>query len=90
MGEDRVFAMEWQGCLRLKLNVCKLLVQWHMTSFVATANSNQYAQYHMNEKGEFMGSSWCSISVQELVQFLGVLLKMSVDNRELGGYPAFY
>lgn len=54
-----------------------------------TANSNQYAQYHMNEKGEFRGSSWCNISVQEMAQFLGVLLKMSVDNRELGGYPAF-
>ena len=37
-----------------------------------------------------MGLSWCNISVQEMVQFLGVLFKMSVVNRELGGYPAYF
>ena len=55
-----------------------------------TANSNQYVRLNMNDLGEFGGSPWTNITVQEMVRFHGVLLKMSVDNRELGGYKSYF
>jgi len=51
-----------------------------------TANSNSYARMHMTHSGKFGGSPWSNISVQEMIQFHGMVLKMSVDHRELGGY----
>lgn len=41
----------------------------------------------MNDKGELSGSSWINISYEEMVHFHVVLLKISEDNRKLGGYP---
>jgi len=38
----------------------------------------------MNKRGEFGGSLWSNITTQDW--FHGVLLKMSVDEREIAGY----
>ena len=52
------------------------------------ANSNEYARMHMNNDGQYAGSNWTNVTVEEMVRFLGIILKMSIDNRELGGYAA--
>ena len=44
----------------------------------------------MSEDGEFGGSKWSNISVQEMIRFHGMILKMSIDDRELGGYTAYF
>ncbi len=43
----------------------------------------------MTHSGKFGGSPWSNISVQEMIQFHGMVLKMSVDHRELGGYASY-
>ena len=53
------------------------------------ANSNQYARLNIKEDGSFAGKSWHNITVQETIHFRGVVLKMSIDNRKLGGYEAY-
>ncbi len=54
-----------------------------------TANSNAYAS--KNLKGSnFAGSFWHPISVEEMYHFLGIILKMSIDNRQVGGYHAYF
>ncbi len=53
-----------------------------------TANWNEYARMHMNNDGQYAGTNWTNVTVEEMVRFLGVILKMSIDNRELGGYAA--
>ena len=55
-----------------------------------TANSNQYSRLNMNDLGYFRGSHWTKITVQEMICFHGVLFKMSVDNRELGGHKLYF
>lgn len=55
-----------------------------------TANSNEYARMHMNNDDEYAGSNWTNVTVEEMVRFLGVILKMSIDNRGLGRYVAYF
>ena len=54
-----------------------------------TTNSNSYARMNMIDSGYVGGSPLSNISVQEMVQYHGVVLKMSVDHRELGGYVPY-
>lgn len=54
------------------------------------ANSNQYARLHMTPDGKFAGRTWRNISLEEMVRFHGVILKMSIDNRSLGGYESYF
>ena len=35
-------------------------------------------------------SPWSNISVQEKIRIYGMVLKMSVDHRELGGYASYF
>jgi hypothetical protein len=55
-----------------------------------TANSNEYGRQHMNDSGCFGGFSCSSIIVQEIIQFFGMVMKISVDNRQLGGFISYY
>ena len=54
------------------------------------AHSNEYARIHMNTNGQYAGSNWSNITVEEMVRFLGIILKMSINNRELGGYASYF
>ena len=51
-----------------------------------TASSNEYARRQMNFHGEFGGSSWSNITVEEIIWYLDFILKMSVDDHELSDY----
>ena len=55
-----------------------------------TANSNEYTIMHMIIDGQFAGSNWTNVTVEEMVRFLGIILKMSINNRELRGYASFF
>jgi hypothetical protein len=54
-----------------------------------TANSNEYASNHL-VGGKFAGSIWHPIETQEMFHALGIILKMSIDNRHLGGYHSYF
>jgi len=54
-----------------------------------TANSNAYAS--RNLKGSnFAGNLWHSITVEEIYHFLGIILKMSMGNYQIGGIHAYF
>ena len=55
-----------------------------------TSSSNEYARRHINFSGEFGGSPWTNIMVEEMIRFLGCILKMSVDDCQLGGYCSYF
>jgi hypothetical protein len=44
----------------------------------------------MNDKREFAGFWQSNISVQEMIRFRGVTLKMSANSQELGGYASYF
>jgi len=54
-----------------------------------TCNSNQYGRIHQ-VNGKFGGYQWANITVEEMIRFHGILLKMSIDNRSLGGYESYF
>lgn len=54
-----------------------------------TANSNAYV--HTKKIGnQFAGSLWKPIQVQEMFRALGIILKMSIDNRQVGGLSSYF
>ena len=55
-----------------------------------TTNSNEYVRTHQQPNGKFGGYTWANVTVQEMIRFHGVLLKMSIDNHNLGGYEAYF
>ncbi len=55
-----------------------------------TANSNRYARENMMENGKCGGYAWVNISVQEMIVFHGVILEMSIDDRNLSGYKSYF
>ncbi len=55
-----------------------------------TANSNEYGRNNMDHRGYFGGSKWKNISTQEMIRWHGVILKMSIDNRKIGGYESYF
>ena len=54
------------------------------------ANSNEYARCHMHENNHFGEDSWSNISVQEMIRFHGIIIRMSLEHRELGGYVSYF
>ena len=51
-----------------------------------TANSNEYARLPKDAgTGCFGGSKWINIKLEDMIHFFGILLKMSIDDRKLGG-----
>jgi hypothetical protein len=55
-----------------------------------TANLNEYTRCHMDEINHFVGGSWSNISVQEMIRFHGIILRKSLEHRELGGYVSLF
>ena len=47
-----------------------------------TTNSNKYRQDHINN-GKSGGMEWIHITVQVMLYFYGVMLRISIDNRNL-------
>ena len=54
------------------------------------ANSNQFARNKLDQRHRYCGFPWKNITTEEMYRFFGVLLKMSIDNRKMGGYKAYF
>ena len=53
-------------------------------------NSNSYAWTHQKADKTFVGYAWNNIITEEMIRFNGMVLKMSIDDRKLGGYEAYF
>ena len=54
-----------------------------------TANSNAYVD-RIKDGNRFAGTIWTPITVQEMFRALGIILKMSIDCRQLGGIQSYF
>ena len=54
-----------------------------------TANSNAYVD-RIKVGNRFAGTLWTPITVQEMFRALGIILKMSIDCRQLGGIQSYF
>ena len=54
-----------------------------------TTNSNAYAHSKL-VSGKFVGSPWRNIAVEEMYHASDIILKMSIDNHQLGGINAYF
>ena len=54
-----------------------------------TANSNAYAD-RKKRNNHFAGSVWSPISVEEMYHALGIILKMSIHNHQIGGWASYF
>ena len=54
--------------------------------------SNKYARKIMKERNTtlFLGHKWSNISVQEMVHFFGIILRISLEPRKMGGYESYF
>ena len=54
-----------------------------------TNHSNAYAE-ERKKGSSFAGSTWSRISCGEMIRFHGILLRMSIDGRKVGGYETYF
>ena len=55
------------------------------------AKSNQYACEHMDQTMLCFGGSKCNnIQLEEMIHFFGMVLKMSINDRRVGGYTEYF
>ena len=54
--------------------------------------SNKYARKAMKDWNTilFLGHKWNNISVEEMVHFFGILLRISLEPRKMGGYTSYF
>ena len=54
--------------------------------------SNKYARNIMRERNTtlFLGHKWTNITVEEMVHFFGILLRISLEPRKMGGYTSYF
>ena len=54
--------------------------------------SDQYARMVMKERNTslFLRHKWNNISVSEMVQFFGIMLRISLEPRKMGGYMSYF
>ena len=65
------------------LEVCGRMAKDFFKCITAESNQCEHPRIHMSDEGVFGGSNWNSISVEEMVHFQEIALKMSAGNREL-------
>ena len=54
-----------------------------------TTNSDKYGWYHL-KNGKFGGMKWINIPVQGMIYLYGVMLIISIEPRNLGGYTSYF
>lgn len=54
--------------------------------------SNKYARTKMHSQSSsmFLGHKWENISVGEMVRFFGIMLRISMEPRKMGGYTSYF
>ena len=56
------------------------------------SQSNKYARQQMNTRNTslFLGHKWENIRVGEMVRFFGIMLRISMEPRKMGGYASYF
>ena len=56
------------------------------------SQSNKYARRVMQSRctSMFLGHKWTNISTGEMVRFFGILLRISMEPRKMGGYASYF
>ena len=54
-----------------------------------TKSSNKYGQDRLKNEN-FGGMKWKNITVQDIIHFYGVMLRMSIYTWHLGGYTSYF
>ena len=54
--------------------------------------SNKYVRADMNSRNsnKFLGHEWKNISTAEMIRFFGILLRISLEPRKMGGYTTYF
>ena len=57
-----------------------------------TAQSNKYARADMMSRHSnlYLGHKWRNIIVGEMVCFFGIMLRISMEPRKMGGYVSYF
>ena len=57
-----------------------------------TAQSNKYARKDMLSRNStlFIGHKWDNIRVSEMIRFFGIMLRISLEPRKMGGYTTYF
>ena len=93
----------YSGPHGLKPNICKRFFTVLQCLFETTAmdrdffvrlccESNKYARKVMKERNTslFLGHKWNNISVTEMIHFFGIMLRISLEPRKMGGYESYF
>ena len=56
------------------------------------AQSNKYARNDVYSRNSTLclGRKWENIHVSEMIRFLGILLRISLEPRKMGGYSSYF
>ena len=56
------------------------------------SESNKQARKVMTERNTslFLGHKWTNISVEEMIHFFGIMLRISLSPRKMGGYDSYF
>ena len=56
------------------------------------AESNRYARRVMRERNTslFLGHKWNNITTEEMIHFFGIMLRISLEPRKMGGYESYF
>ena len=54
--------------------------------------SNKYARADMNSRNsnKYLGHEWKNITTAEMIRFFGILLRISLEPRKMGGYITYF
>lgn len=54
--------------------------------------SNKYARANMHARSSsmFLGHKWANITTGEMVRFFGIMLRISMEPRKMGGYTSYF
>ena len=53
-------------------------------------NSNPYVHENINNEGQFVECNWVNTTVQKMIHFHGIVLKMSIFDHNLGGCKVYF
>ena len=56
------------------------------------AESNRYARIVMRQRNTsvFLGHKWSNVTVEEMIHFFGIMLRISLEPRKMGGYKSYF
>ena len=57
-----------------------------------TAQSNKYARNNMKSRSStlYIGHKWTNIRAGEMIRFFGIMLRISLEPRKVGGYSTYF